>query len=154
MAQPPKRTKSWTPNSKSQVTGLAVLRQPSLYIHIVWALSLGIPLGVGEGLFVGSKGWAAIPLLLNLALVVASGLNVPFPSINPRIPRLLVGTLLFAVSFFQKVNTTEADQRPYWANLTLWISLILLALSIQSREFTLAIVSMVSSLLSFLALLV
>ncbi len=154
MAQPPKRTKSWTPNSKSQVTGLAILRQPSLYIHIIWAMSLGIPLFVGEGLWAGSRGWAVIPLLLNLALVVASGLNVSFPSVNPRIPRLLVGTLLFAVSFFQKVNTTEADQRPYWANLTLWISLILLILSIQIREFTLAIVSLVSGLMSFLALLI
>ncbi len=154
MAQPPKRTKSWTPNSKSQVTGLAVLRQPSLYIHIVWALSLGIPLFVGEGLFVGSKGWVIMPLLLNLALVVASGLNVTFPRINPRIPRFLVGTLLFAVSFLQKVNTTEAHQRPYWANLTLWISLILLILSVQIREFTLAIVALISGLMSFLALLI
>lgn len=157
MSQSPKNPKSWTPGSRA--SGLEVLRQPSLYLHLLWGGSLLIPFVVGSGaVLTGAGRWVMLPLLLNLGLVVASARNLPFPDLSGQrtgnqLSRLLVGALLFAVTFFEQVNTTRANYRPYWSNAVIWVMLILLIFSWQLQEFTLAVVALVSGLMSFMALL-
>ncbi|NJO86326.1 MAG: hypothetical protein HC818_07175, partial [Synechococcaceae cyanobacterium RM1_1_27] len=114
----------------------------------------GSPFWVGSEIFAGSGWWVILPLGAALALVIASGLNLAFPPLPSQVPRAVMASLLFSVTFLQKVNTTQADHRPYWVNLTLWVSLILLIFSIQLRDFTIAVVALVSGLISFITLLI
>ncbi len=154
MAKRPKTPKTWTPETKSRATGLGLLREPSFYLHLLWGASLGIPFWVGSEIFTGTGWWVVLPLGVALALVIASGLNLPFPRLPAQIPRAVVGSLLFSVTFLQKVNTTQADYRPYWVNLTLWVSLVLLVFSFQLRDFTVTVAALVSGLISFITLLI
>lgn len=154
MDKRPKNPRTWTPQTKSRATGLGLLREPGFYLHLIWGASLGIPFWVGSEIFAGSGWWVILPLGAALALVIASGLNVPFPRLPSQVPRAVMGSLLFSVTFLQKVNTTQAEHRPYWVNMTFWVALVLLIFSVQLRDFTIAVVALVSALISFITLLV